>query len=46
MPDRIIEKPDTSPSGGQGVCEECGRLEWLFHGLCGYCWDSDLKYDD
>lgn len=29
-----------------GCCGECGRVAWLYHGLCGYCNDPDLKYDD
>lgn len=29
-----------------GCCNECGRVSWLYLGLCGYCNDPDLKDDD
>lgn len=30
---------------GLGLCEECGRLARLYHGLCGYCEDDSLDED-
>ena len=28
-----------------GVCDECSAYRWLYHGLCGYCNEPELRHE-